>query len=133
MEAKTIGRAIGAASLAFGVTDILAGKSFGHGIGAVEGGTLFRTVGASEVVTGLIGLSFPTSSIPVWTRFAADLADMAALGPVIARPNAKTSDGGDGARHRRRGHADGPSCRSIDRPPDAHGRLTCFVVPKSPI
>lgn len=91
MEARTIGRAIGAASLAFGITDILAGKSFGRGIGAgaVEGGTLFRTVGAREVVTGAIGLAFPVSSIPVWTRFAADVADMAALGPVIAKPNPK--------------------------------------------
>lgn len=91
MKAKTIGRAIGAASLTFGVTDILAGKSFGRGIGAgeVEGGTLFRTVGSREVVTGLVGLAFPASSIPVWTRFAADVADMAALGPVIAKPNPK--------------------------------------------
>jgi hypothetical protein len=79
MEAKTIGRAIGAASLAFGITDILMGKAFGRGIGAgdVEGGTLFRTVGAREVVTGAVGLAFPASSVPVWTRFAADLTDMA--------------------------------------------------------
>lgn len=89
MEAKTIGRAIGAASLAFGVTDILAGKSFGRGIGAgeAEGGTLFRSVGAREVVTGIVGLTFPSSLIPVWTRFAADVADMAALGVIIAKPN----------------------------------------------
>ena len=91
MEAKTIGRAVAVASLAFGVTDLIAGKVFGRGIGAgaVEGGTLFRTVAARELVTGAIGLAFPASSVPVWTRFAADLTDMAALGPVIARPNPK--------------------------------------------
>ena len=91
MEAKTIGRAIGAASLAFGITDILAGKAFGRGIGAgeTEGGTLFRAVGAREVVTGAVGLAFPTNSISVWTRFAADLTDLAALAPVVAKAGPK--------------------------------------------
>ena len=91
MESKTIGRAIGAASLIFGVTDLLLGRTFGRGIGAgeKEGGTLFRAVGAREVATGIVGLANPTSAAPIWTRFAADLTDLAALGAIIARPNPK--------------------------------------------
>jgi hypothetical protein len=91
MEPKTIGRAIGTASLGFGITDIMLGKTFGRSIGAGEavGGTLFGSVGAREIVTGLIGLAFPTSSVPVWTRFAADLTDLAALAPLVAKSNPK--------------------------------------------
>jgi hypothetical protein len=88
MEARTIGRAIGAASLAFGVTDIVMGKTFGRGIGAEHNGALlFRSVGAREVATGVAGLIWPHSSAPVWTRFAADLVDLATLGTIIAKPN----------------------------------------------
>lgn len=91
-QTHTIGRMIGGMSLAFGLTDILAGERFGRGIGAgEEGGTLFKTVGAREVVTGAVGLAFPLSSIPVWTRFAADLADMAALTKIVIKPNPKRS------------------------------------------
>lgn len=89
MEARTIGRAIGAASLAFGVTDIVMGKTFGRGIGAGDhnGALLFRSVGAREVATGVAGLIWPHSSAPVWTRLAADLVDLATLGTIIAKPN----------------------------------------------
>lgn len=91
MKAQTIGRAIGAASLAFGVTDIIMGKTFGRGIGANEhdGALLFRSVGAREVATGVAGLIWPRSSAPTWTRFAADLVDLATLGAIIAKPNPK--------------------------------------------
>lgn len=91
MEAHTIGRAIGAASLTFGVTDIIMGKAFGRGIGAGEhdGAVLFRSVGAREVATGIAGLMWPRSSAPAWTRFAAHLVDLATLGAVIAKPNPK--------------------------------------------
>lgn len=91
MQAKDIGRFVGTASLSFGVTDILLGNMFGRGIGAGEakGGLLFRTVGLREVATGAAGLAWPTSSVPIWTRFGADLADMAALGRIISRPNPK--------------------------------------------
>lgn len=91
MQAKHIGQFIGAASLTFGITDILLGKVFGRGIGAgaEEGGKLFRSVGVREVATGIAGLSRPESSGPVWTRFAADLGDIATLGAIVARPNPK--------------------------------------------
>jgi hypothetical protein len=84
-----IGRAIGAASLTFGITDIVMGGAFGRGIGAGEkaGGLLFRSVGAREIATGVAGLVWPKGSGPIWTRFAADLVDLASLGVIIARPN----------------------------------------------
>lgn len=67
------------------------GRTFGRGIGAGEhdGALLFRSVGAREIATGIAGLVWPHSSAPVWTRFAADLADLATLGTIIARPNPK--------------------------------------------
>jgi hypothetical protein len=91
MDARTIGRTIGAASLTFGVTDIVLGKTFGRGIGAGEhrGALLFRSVGAREIATGVAGLVWPSSSAPTWTRFAADLVDLATLGSIIAKPNPK--------------------------------------------
>lgn len=89
MERQTIGRAIGTASIAFGITDIVLGSTFGRGIGAGEraGGLLFRTVGAREIATGVSGLVWPASSLPIWARFAADLVDLASLGVIIAKPN----------------------------------------------
>jgi hypothetical protein len=91
METRTIGRAIGAASMAFGITDILFGRAFGKGIGLNDdkGALLFRYAGTREVATGIAGLVWPASSAPVWTRFAADLTDIAALGAVIAKPGPK--------------------------------------------
>jgi hypothetical protein len=93
MDAKTIGRAIGAMSLTFGITDILLGKRFARGTGMSEarGGTLFRTVGVREVATGLAGLAWPASSAPIWTRLAADVGDLAILGAVAARASPKRS------------------------------------------
>jgi hypothetical protein len=93
MRPRTIGRVIGAMSLTFGITDILLGKRFARGTGMseVRGGALFRTVGAREVATGLAGLAWPASSVPIWTRLAADVGDLGVLGTVAARPNPKRS------------------------------------------
>lgn len=81
----TIGRAIGAASLTFGVFDTLMAAKLGRGVGAGAG--IFRAAGLREIATGVAGLARPASSAPVWTRFAADIADLATLGIVAVRPN----------------------------------------------
>lgn len=91
MNRQTIGRAIGVASLAFGITDILLGKRLGRGIGAGEemGGRLFQVVGVREVATGVAGLVAPASAGPVQWRLAGDLFDLAALGYIAAPANPK--------------------------------------------
>lgn len=91
MNKRTIGRAIGAASLAFGITDMLLGRRFGKGIGAGAdmGGRLFQIVGAREVATGIAGLIAPGSAAPVQWRLAGDVFDLAALGYIAAPANPK--------------------------------------------
>lgn len=91
MKNEMIGRAIGAASLAFGATDILLGRKFGRGIGAGAdmGGRLFQIVGAREIVTGVAGLLAPGSAAPVQWRLAGDIFDLAALGYIAAPANPK--------------------------------------------
>lgn len=89
MKAKTIGRAIGAASVTFGMFDMLMGPKLGKGIGAGEqmGGRLFRVAGAREVATGVAGLISPASVRPVKWRLAGDLFDLAALAYIAAPAN----------------------------------------------
>jgi hypothetical protein len=89
MRAETIGRAIGTASLLFGVADMLLGRRFGRGVGAGAqmGGRLFQIVGAREVATGVAGLLAPRSSAPVQWRLAGDAFDLAALGYIAAPAN----------------------------------------------
>lgn len=91
MSKQIIGRAIGAASLAFGITDMLLGRRFGRGIGAGAdmGGRLFQIVGAREVATGIAGLIAPASAAPVQWRLAGDIFDLAALGYIAAPANPK--------------------------------------------
>ena len=48
---------------------------------------IFQAAGLREIGTGIAGLANPTSSKPIWTRFVADLADLATLSVVAARPN----------------------------------------------
>ena len=82
MKSESIGRAIGAASLAFGIADLMFGRRLGRAIGAGEemGGRLFRIAGAREVATGLAGLAAPGSALPVQWRLAGDLFDLAMVG-----------------------------------------------------
>ncbi|MBO9377867.1 hypothetical protein GG804_13915 [Sphingomonas histidinilytica] len=89
MKAETIGRAIGAASLAFGVADLVLGRRLGRGIGAGAemGGRLFRIAGAREVATGVAGLLAPGSAAPVRWRLAGDAFDLAALAYIAAPAN----------------------------------------------
>ena len=89
MKAQTIGRAIGAASFAFGVADMLLGRRFGRGIGAGEtmGGRLFQIAGAREVATGLAGLRAPASAEPIRWRLAGDIFDLAMLAYIAAPAN----------------------------------------------
>ncbi len=89
MKAETIGRAVGAASVAFGILDLAIGPRLGKGIGAGEemGGRLFRIAGAREVAMGVAGLISPASAAPVKWRLAGDLFDLAALGYIAAPAN----------------------------------------------
>lgn len=89
MKTETIGRAIGAASLAAGILDLLAGPRLGKGIGAGEemGGRLIRIAGAREVAMGVAGLISPASAAPVKWRLAGDIFDLAALGYIAAPAN----------------------------------------------
>nr|WP_053000112.1 hypothetical protein [Sphingomonas sp. Y57] len=89
MKAQKIGRAIGAASLAFGIADIVLGRRLGRGIGAGAemGGRLFRIAGAREVATGIAGLLAPGSAAPVRWRLAGDAFDLAALAYIAAPAN----------------------------------------------
>lgn len=91
MKKDHIGRAIGAASVAFGITDLLLGRKLGRGIGAGAdmGGRLFQIVGAREVATGVAGLVAPRSAAPVRWRLAGDIFDLAALGYIAAPANPK--------------------------------------------
>ncbi len=89
MKAETIGRAIGAASVTFGIFDMLMAPKLGKGIGAGEqmGGRLFRLAGAREVATGVAGLISPASAAPVKWRLAGDIFDLAALAYIAAPAN----------------------------------------------
>jgi hypothetical protein len=91
MKAQTIGRVIGAASLAAGIFDIIAAPRLGKGIGAGEemGGRLFQVAGAREVATGVAGLIAPASAAPVQWRLAGDLFDLVVLGYIAAPANPK--------------------------------------------
>lgn len=91
MKAESIGRAIGAASLVFGITDMMFGHRFGRGIGAGEamGGRLFQIAGAREAATGIAGLLVPASAEPVRWRLAGDIVDLAALAYIAAPANPK--------------------------------------------
>ncbi len=91
MKAEIVGRAIGVASLTFGITDIVMGRTFGRGIGAGEdmGGRLFQIVGVREVVTGVAGLFAPGSVAPLHWRMAGDAFDLAALAYIAAPANPK--------------------------------------------
>lgn len=91
MKAQTLGRAIGAASLAFGILDIVAGRRLGRSVGAGDqmGGRLFQIAGARELATGVAGLIAPASAAPVQWRLAGDLFDLAALGYIAAPANPK--------------------------------------------
>lgn len=87
-EPRNVARAVGAASIAFGVVDSLFGKRFGKVIGADHaGGPLFQAVGAREIATGIAAIAAPHHPAPLWTRFGADLLDLAAIGVVIAKRN----------------------------------------------
>jgi len=89
MKAATIGRTIGAASLAFGIVDTALGRRFGRGIGAGSemGGRLFQVVGAREVATGIAGLIAPASAAPLKWRLAGDAFDLAALAYIATPAN----------------------------------------------
>jgi len=91
MKLQTIGRTIGAASLAIGIADILLGRRLARGVGAGEqmGGRLFHIAGAREIATGVGGLLSPASASPVQWRLAGDLFDLAALGYIAAPANPK--------------------------------------------
>lgn len=89
MKAETIGRAVGAASLAAGIADMVLGPRFGRGIGAGDemGGRLFRVAAAREIATGFAGLIAPASTAPLKWRLAGDMFDLAALGYIAAPAN----------------------------------------------
>jgi hypothetical protein len=89
MKAETIGRAVGAASLAAGIADMILGPRLGRGIGAGTqmGGRLFRIAAAREIATGVAGLIAPASAGPVRWRLAGDMFDLAALGYIAAPAN----------------------------------------------
>ena len=95
MKAQLVGRAVGAASLALGVADILLGRRLGRNVGAGEamGGRLFQIAGVREVATGVAGLMTPHSEAPLQWRLAGDLFDLAALGYIAApgNPRRKTA------------------------------------------
>lgn len=85
-EPRNVARAVGMASIVFGVVDSLYGRRFGKVIGAEDAGEpLFRAVGAREIATGVAAIAAPTHPAPLWTRFGADLLDLAALGVVAAK------------------------------------------------
>lgn len=86
-EPRNVARAVGAASIAFGIVDSLFGKRFGKVIGADAGGPLFQAVGAREIATGIAAIAAPSHPAPLWARFGADLLDLVALGVVVAKPN----------------------------------------------
>ena len=89
MKAETIGRAIGAASLAFGIADLALGRRLGRGIGAGTemGGRLFRIAGAREVATGVAGRLAPGRAAPVRWRLAGDVVDLATRADIAAPAN----------------------------------------------
>lgn len=88
MKTTTFARAVGLASIAFGIADTLFGERFGKAVGAQDnGGPLFRAVGARELATGIAAVAAPTNPLPLWGRFAGDVVDIAALGAVAARPD----------------------------------------------
>ncbi|WP_181008398.1 hypothetical protein [Sphingomonas montanisoli] len=87
MQAATIGRTIGTASVAFGFFDTLYAYMLGTSVGADA--KIFQAAGLREIGTGIAGIANPASSKPVWARFAADLGDLATLGVVAAQPNTR--------------------------------------------
>ena len=85
-EPRSVARAVGLASIAFGIIDSLYGDRFGKVIGADDkGGPLFKAVGAREIATGIAAVATPTHPAPLWARFVGDLVDLGALGAVVAK------------------------------------------------
>lgn len=87
-EPQNVARAVGAASIAFGVVDALFGQKFGKVIGADTkgaGGPLFQAVGAREIATGVAAIAAPHHPGPLWARFGGDLLDLAALAVVVTK------------------------------------------------
>lgn len=86
-EPQNVARAVGAASIAFGIVDSLFGERFGKVIGAEGAGApMFQAVGAREIATGVAAIAAPHHPAPLWARFGGDLLDLAAIGIVIAKP-----------------------------------------------
>lgn len=85
-EPRNVARAVGTASIAFGIVDSLFGDRFGKVIGAKgNGGPLFKAVGAREIATGVAAIAAPMHAGPLWARFVGDLVDLGALGAVVTK------------------------------------------------
>ena len=88
VDPRNVARAVGAASIVFGIVDILYGERLRKVIGAEgAGGALFKAVGAREIATGIAAIVAPSHAAPLWARFGGDLIDLAALSFVVTKPD----------------------------------------------
>jgi uncharacterized membrane protein len=88
-----LARGLGWFSLALGVTEVAMPRTLARLIGiAPEGRTsvILRLLGAREIVAGLGVLMPPRRALPLWSRVAGDVIDLALLG-VAARSRSSTA------------------------------------------
>ncbi|MGF7146571.1 hypothetical protein FHS96_000180 [Sphingomonas zeicaulis] len=86
MKARHIGYAIGVASVAVGVVDLVFRRRLAQSLGSGESGArMFQAAGVREVTTGVAAIAAPESAAPIWARFAADVADLGTLAVAAAK------------------------------------------------
>lgn len=80
MTNKQMARALGVVSIGLGLTEIAAPGWLGRQLGVRNNHSLFRALGAREVLTGIGILSEPRAASGLWARVAGDAMDLTLLG-----------------------------------------------------
>jgi len=70
---------LGLFSLGLGAAELLFGRRVNRRLGLGQSPGLVRAFGAREVASGTAILAFPDMAVPVWTRVAGDVLDLAVL------------------------------------------------------
>lgn len=89
MNARMVARSLGWFSVGLGLSEVLAGRTLGQGLGMRDSSGMLRLFGLREIAAGsgiLVQGGTPGARIApwVWARVAGDALDLAALGKGLA-------------------------------------------------
>lgn len=88
MDAKQVARKLGWFSIGLGVTEVLAGRALGRGLGMPDKSGLLRFFGLRGIAAGVGILASDQPGPWVWARVAGDVLDLAALAsPALNEAN----------------------------------------------